>query len=685
MTDRAVNICMITDDNYIVPTSVAMHSAIENKKCGQYNFYIITSNLSEDSEKHFKNFETDGVSVTIVREDAEKKFGGLHNFSEDSICVASISALLKFIIPDLLKDLNKVLYLDGDIIVNSDLGELYGTDLENNFIAAVADSGTLYWTNDFIRSVQNYFNSGVMLMDLKKMRAESTSRVLIETKKNLNDSSLMDQNVFNLVFNGKVKLLPVKYNFMPLSLERAKFKWDIKGVNEKYGTNYQNESEMYLDSAIVHYSSKDKPWKYPDAAWAYLWRHYYLSLYKNEMPQRKEKYGISVIIPCYNVQNYLKETVQSVFDQTYNDLEIILIDDGSTDDTAKIIKELEQEHENISAYYNENHGQGYERNFGVTKAQGKYIHFMDSDDLLAPDCYKILYDYAVENDLDNILFEAESFYESKELEKKMPQYKNYYRRKTVFPALYNGKDLFVRLKATVGLLVSPCLQLIKREFLLNNNIEFPPLRSFEDNLFTFNTVTRSGRIAVLPNAFYLRRLRDNSTMTSSRSKEAVNALTYTVSELIKVYLRNPEHDDFSAALFKHMLLLCDVITTHYNSACKEEGKEDIIDELENSGREFMYCLYFYRAKKSGDIPAHSNAEYNSLNSQLNKANKKAAELNNKLQKTYREKSEINAKLQRTYKEKSAKTAQIKKLEKWSLYPLLRKIKRFFSRKKKTKK
>lgn len=678
MENSAVNICMITDDNYIMPTSVAIHSMITNKGEEQYNFYIITSNLSEESEKKFKDFEQNGVCINIIREDAEKRFNGLHQFRADSICVASLSALLKFIIPDLFPQLDRILYLDGDIIVTSDLEELYNTDLKGNYIAAVIDSGTLYWTNEFISSVKHYFNSGVMLMDLKKMREDHISEVLIETKRNLADSSLMDQNVFNIVFNNKIKLLPIQYNFLPLSLERAKSKWDINSLNKKYGTAYKTESELYLDAKIIHYSSKDKPWNYSEASYAYIWKHYYLSLY-NKLPQRKEKYGISVIVPCYNVENYLKQTINTILNQTYKDIEIILIDDGSTDATAKIIQQFTEKHPNITAYYNKNHGQGYERNFGIKKAHGRYIHFMDSDDLIDPNGYETLYNIAFENDLDNILFEAKTFYESKELADKLPQYKSYYRRKTVFPKLYSGKELFVKLKNTVGILASPCLQLIKREFLLKNDIYFPPLRSFEDNLFTFKTIVFAKQIAVLPNAFYSRRIRSNSTMTSVKSKEAVNALAYTVSEIAKIYISLPEQTEYSVTVLKHIFLLCDVMKSHYENACKA-GKYPNVDDFGDTAAAIACCLLISNAKHNGNISAHTNEDYRQLYLKLQKTYREKSEINAKLQQTYKEKSELNAKLQKTYKEKSEKTKQIKKLEKWSLYPLLRKVKRFLKKK-----
>ena len=161
MENSAVNICMITDDNYIMPTSVAIHSMITNKGEEQYNFYIITSNLSEESEKKFKDFEQNGVCINIIREDAEKRFNGLHNFRADSICVASLSALLKFIIPDLFPQLDRILYLDGDLVVKTDLRELYFTELEENYAAAVVDTSKMYWKSSFNSCVENYFNSEI--------------------------------------------------------------------------------------------------------------------------------------------------------------------------------------------------------------------------------------------------------------------------------------------------------------------------------------------------------------------------------------------------------------------------------------------------------------------------------------------------------------------------------------------
>lgn len=93
---------------------------------------------------------------------------------------------------------------------------------------------------------------------------------------------------------------------------------------------------------------------------------------------------ISVIVPCFNHGHFLEETVQSVLQSTYLDVEIVIIDDGSTDNSAEVGRMLSEAHSNVFYYFQENAGPSAARNHGVSKAQGKYILPLDADDLIAP-------------------------------------------------------------------------------------------------------------------------------------------------------------------------------------------------------------------------------------------------------------------------------------------------------------
>ena len=524
MSPAPVVVAFICDDGYVVPTCVAITSLLESKNEDTvYDIHIVCASLSEENESIFRQFERERVTIHIIRQNAER-FVGLHAFQEGAYCVATPAALLKFVLPELLSDYDKVLYLDGDLLVREDLTALYATDLGDAYLAAIVDSGSLYLHNQFIDCVQNYFNSGVMLLNLAGMRRDNLTETLIRTKMELNDSNLMDQNVFNCVCDGKMIPLSVRYNFQPLSLIRAAGKWTVDQINERYGTDYCDESSLFADAAIVHFSSKDKPWKDDSVAFVDDWYHCYFrapvahTLVRTHQaePDEPDVPKVSVIIPVYNVEAYLEETLESMCAQTLKDLEIICIDDGSTDHSLQILEAYAKKDARIRVYHQENQGQGKARNAGLDLARGTYIHFMDSDDLLDADALQRCYESAVWNNLDVVMFDGDSFYESAELEALHPQYRTFYHRRKFYPGVYTGEDIYIRLSRNWDFIVSACMKLYRRAYLQENQIRFPEKIRFEDNFFAFHSVIAAARAKVLCYAPYHRRVRDNSSMTDQR-------------------------------------------------------------------------------------------------------------------------------------------------------------------------
>ncbi len=273
-----VNIAYILDDKYVIPTCVSAISAISNKHSSSvYNFFFITNEISEHCASLLNSLSSSTVNVYIVQTEL-KELKDLHVFSSRSYCVATESALLKFKLPSYLSTLSKVLYLDGDIIIRTDLSELFSTDVSDYYLAAVEDSGTLYSQNPIVLKYERYFNSGVMLLNLDLLRKENKQQVLIETKKNSNDSTLMDQNVFNEVLQSKVKYLSIKYNCLFVNLIRACQKFEMEALNKKYNEQFSSLPELAEKALLVHYSSKDKPWKFSNTPLAGEWYSYYLKM-----------------------------------------------------------------------------------------------------------------------------------------------------------------------------------------------------------------------------------------------------------------------------------------------------------------------------------------------------------------------------------------------------------------------
>ncbi len=220
---------------------------------------------------------------------------------------------------------------------------------------------------------------------------------------------------------------------------------------------------------------------------------------------------ISVIIPIFNVEEYLTQCLDSVINQTLKDIEIICVNDGSTDNSQDIVDCYEKKDDRIRKIVKANGGLSSARNAGLEIATGEYVHFMDSDDLLETNAYENLYNEAKRLSLDILYFEAKSFFENDEIKNNNLDKITLYDRKNNY-GVKRGLDLFAELKRNNDYIVSACLQLVKHKLI--ENIRFKEGIYYEDNLFTFMTICRADRAACISKKYYLRRVRNGSITTS---------------------------------------------------------------------------------------------------------------------------------------------------------------------------
>ena len=289
-----IPIAFICDETYVMPTAVAITSLLYNKNPDTYyDIHVITTGLTEESINIFEKFKGENIGISILKA-STAKYEKYQNC--DSIyLVASIAALLKFELPSLIPYYTKVLYLDGDVMILSDLSELYENDIEGYYAGVVRDIPQVLFKKPLIgvNAGKSYFNSGMMLLNLHLMRNNNIYDTLVETKRTLPDKSLMDQNVFNIVFYGKVKQLPLKYNLLYINLLRSIDKYTIEDINNIFDTNFNELDDVKKEAQIIHFSSEDKPWKYYDVSMSDMWLGYYLlspfKNYKLERQSSKEK------------------------------------------------------------------------------------------------------------------------------------------------------------------------------------------------------------------------------------------------------------------------------------------------------------------------------------------------------------------------------------------------------------
>lgn len=223
---------------------------------------------------------------------------------------------------------------------------------------------------------------------------------------------------------------------------------------------------------------------------------------------------ISVIIPVYNAGKYLSICLDSILNQTLPEIEVICINDGSSDRSLDILLSYADKDNRISVINKKNGGASSARNMGFSIAQGKYVYFMDSDDCLTINALEILYACAERNNLDSIYFNGLVIYDDKEMQELYRDSQYYYYMQTGQKYPCSGQQLFRILKQNGAYRVSVCMQMLRLEFLKEKDIKFVEGIIYEDNIFTFVSMLQAERALKLDEALYLRRYRRNSVMTS---------------------------------------------------------------------------------------------------------------------------------------------------------------------------
>ena len=219
---------------------------------------------------------------------------------------------------------------------------------------------------------------------------------------------------------------------------------------------------------------------------------------------------VSVIIPVYNVEKYLDECIQSVIHQTYKTLEIILIDDGSTDSSNSICKKYLELDNRIQLIEKSNGGQASARNKGIDIAKGKYIYFLDSDDMIKPTMIEEVLSYMESNNADLCYFSAELLLES--------DYKNWDINMYTKRAEYNsdtGVAVLMQLVEHNEYTCQNCMFITKSNLIKDNSIRYTEGYIYEDNYFAFMLAINSRKSCVMNNDLYIRRVREGSTMTEN--------------------------------------------------------------------------------------------------------------------------------------------------------------------------
>lgn len=223
---------------------------------------------------------------------------------------------------------------------------------------------------------------------------------------------------------------------------------------------------------------------------------------------------VSVIIPVYNVEEWLPACLDSALAQTLEDIEVICVDDCSPDGCASILAGYASRDSRVRVVaLDQNSGQGVARNVGFAASRGRYVYFLDSDDMVAPEALEELVERADADELDGIFFDSGVVYDSPELAKRYQSYPAAH--KGAYPAgVMGGLELFESFMAQRDWTCYVQRQFWRSDYLRAQGIAFPTWSSHEDEAFAFEALVAASRVAFVPKPYFLRRYRAGSVMTT---------------------------------------------------------------------------------------------------------------------------------------------------------------------------
>ena len=226
---------------------------------------------------------------------------------------------------------------------------------------------------------------------------------------------------------------------------------------------------------------------------------------------------ISVIVPVYNCEDYLEESLGSILNQTFNDIEIICIDDGSSDDSLKILKSIASYDSRIQVFAQENQGAGAARNYGMKKASGDYVYFFDADDFLESEALEKAFENAIRNDSDIVFFKFDQYKDNRFLTHSGPYIELQFKGADFDNFTFDWHDY--RTGPFTGPF-APWLKLYKKEFLdAYECFKFPNDLNHNDVPFHVMTFLKASKISFVPEHLYRYRIDNSGSITNNRLKK----------------------------------------------------------------------------------------------------------------------------------------------------------------------
>lgn len=327
----------------------------------------------------------------------------------------------------------------------------------------------------------------------------------------------------------------------------------------------------------------------------------------------KDNIKISVIVPVYNNEKYIIDTLMSLDNQTLSYHELIIINDGSTDNSEQVIKEYIKDKKNIKYIFQENKKQGYTRNLGIKKATGNYIMFLDADDFIEPRTLEICAQKIKEDDPDFVNFEWKKY-----LNDKNTFLYDHINKKIDAKDILLNKECRYLLTEKVYYTVT---RLYSKKFLIENDIKYGEGYFYEDHIFFIKTALMAKKVSLIHSPLYCYRIHDNATTKNNFDTDIhCSSLIKAIQDTLRI--ENVDADSF-ALILNHIL---DRFTTVYKLKTPDQFKKQFISnffDLINNQNITYHRLLNGKWKKILNFQVIKTRDFNQFIKIITKVNSKA--------------------------------------------------------------
>ena len=285
--------------------------------------------------------------------------------------------------------------------------------------------------------------------------------------------------------------------------------------------------------------------------------------------------NISIIVPIYNVEEQLEICINSILNQTFSNFELILVNDGSPDNCGKICDEYQKKDNRIKVIHKENGGLSAARNSGIEIATGKYIAFVDSDDIIHPRMYEILFECINKSNSDIVQCKFKKFKSLDEVKDDLDNYNGYFKK-------YDNKTAIMDMIDNNDINVNSWNKLYKSE--LFETLRFPKGKIHEDEFLTYKLLYNSRKITYVDEELYYYYQNDNGIMNGSSILKRLDRIE-ALEERSRFFLENEErnlYDKSNSALFFALNKLYFIFKRNYQLKNDKENIEKLKDKIKET-------------------------------------------------------------------------------------------------------